>query len=97
MADLNDVAGALSQLKSIIAYHADRCQSSLSGQRAIATGGQEEILVDIVAGHVELTIHPSQGPVMSAIAQDAAFTEGIDMTVYQLNVPGDVAPYWKPR
>jgi hypothetical protein len=34
---------------------------------------------------------------LNEIATDAAVSEGIDLSVYMLNVPGDVPPYWKPR
>lgn len=34
---------------------------------------------------------------LEQIAQDAAVTEGVDLSVYQLQAPGDVSPYWKPR
>lgn len=34
---------------------------------------------------------------LEQLAQDAAVSEGIDLGLFQLQAPGDVAPYWKPR
>jgi hypothetical protein len=42
-------------------------------------------------------INAEQQATMNQLGADAAATEGIDLGMFQLHVPGDVDPYWKPR